>query len=81
MISKKMLTAILAIALCMGLAAPAHAVYDPMEAMMEASRRAVAAAIKAGTIPADATIYDCAYSKDANGVTMPISFLLLLMKK
>jgi uncharacterized protein YkwD len=45
-----------------------------MEAMMEASRRAVAAAIKAGTIPADATIYDCAYSTDANGVTIVVQY-------
>jgi uncharacterized protein YkwD len=74
MIRKKLLTVILAIALCMGMAAPAYAVYDPMEAMMEASRRAVAAAIKAGTIPADATIYDCAYSTDANGVTIVVRY-------
>jgi uncharacterized protein YkwD len=74
MIRKKMLTSLLAIALCVGLAAPAYAVYDPMEAMMEASRRAVAAAIKAGTIPADATIYDCAYSTDANGVTVVVQY-------
>jgi uncharacterized protein YkwD len=74
MIRKKVLTAILAIALCMGMAAPAYAVYDPMKAMMEASRRAVAAAIKAGTIPADATIYDCAYSTDANGVSIVVQY-------
>jgi uncharacterized protein YkwD len=74
MIRKKMLTAILAIALCMATAFPTLAANNPYKALEEKSRQAVAAAIKNGLIPPGTTIYDCAFSRDANGVTIVVQY-------
>jgi hypothetical protein len=63
---KAIVSAALSLALCAGMSVSAHAANpNAMRIMEENSRKAVAAAISAGTIPADATIFDCAYGKGA----------------
>ena len=71
---KKIFTAILAVVLCIGMAAPAYAATNPFAYMEAQSRKAVEAAIKAGTVPAGTTIYDCAYGADKNGTTIVIQY-------
>jgi uncharacterized protein YkwD len=71
---KAFISAILALSLCAGMSVTASAIYDPMKAMEDNSRRAVATAISEGKIPSDATIFDCAYSKDAHGVTRVVQY-------
>lgn len=61
---KAIVSAALSLSLCMGMSAPTQALYDPMMEMEARSRRAVATAIQEGSIPPDATIFDCAYSRD-----------------
>jgi uncharacterized protein YkwD len=72
--ARKLLAAILAITLCVGLSAPAHAAINPYKTLEEKTRQAVAAAIKDGLIPPGTTIYDCAFSRDANGVTIVVQY-------
>jgi uncharacterized protein YkwD len=57
-----------------GMASPALAANNPYKALEEKSRQAVAAAIKDGLIPPGTTIYECAFSKDANGVTIVVQY-------
>ena len=70
----KIATAVLTAALCAGMALPAHAAINPFAQMENDSRQAVEAAIKAGTIPPDSTIYDCMYGTDGNGTTIVIQY-------
>jgi uncharacterized protein YkwD len=53
---------------------PALAANNPYKALEEKSRQAVAAAIKDGLIPPGTTIYECAFSRDANGVTIVVQY-------
>jgi uncharacterized protein YkwD len=71
---KAIVSTILALSLCAGMSVTASAIYDPMKAMEDISRKAVTTAISEGKIPSDATIFDCAYSKDANGVTCVVQY-------
>ncbi len=71
---KAFISAILAAILCAGMSVSVYASNNLMEAMEETSRRAVASAISAGTIPPDATIYDCAYGAGANGETVVVRY-------
>ena len=73
--SKAFISAALSLALCAGMSVSAHAANpNAMRIMEENSRRAVAAAIQEGSIPPDATIYDCAYGKGADGVTRVVQY-------
>lgn len=74
MIRKKICAAVLTIALCAGMAAPAYAAANPFAQMEAQSRSAVEAAIKAGTVPPGTTIYDCMYGADENGVTIVVQY-------
>ncbi len=68
-------SAALSLALCAGMSVSAHAANpNAMRIMEENSRKAVAAAISAGIIPPDATIYDCAYGEGANGATVVVRY-------
>jgi uncharacterized protein YkwD len=58
----------------MATAFPTLAANNPYKALEEKSRQAVAAAIKDGLIPPGTTIYDCAFSRDANGVTIVVQY-------
>ncbi len=72
---KAIVSAILSLALCAGMSVSAHAANpNAMRIMEENSRRAVTAAIQEGIIPPDATIYDCAYGKGADGVTRVVQY-------
>lgn len=71
---KSALAAILAATLAATMSVTANAACDPMRAMEEISRQAVAAAVEEGTIPPDATIYDCMYGKGEDGVTRVVQY-------
>jgi len=71
---KTLIASMLVILLGMSLAAPAYAAKNPYAAMEAGSRQAVEAAIKAGTVPAGMTIYDCVYGMNKNGVTIVIQY-------
>ena len=71
---KKIFAALLAVILCIGMAAPAYAATNPFAYMEAQSRKAVEVAIKAGTVPAGTTIYDCAYGADKSGATIVIQY-------
>lgn len=66
---KKMLAVVLTIILCVGMVIPAHAATNPFAAMEARSYKALDAAIKAGTVPAGTTIYDCMFTTGDDGVT------------
>lgn len=70
----KIATAVLTAALCASMALPAQAAINPFAQMENDSRQAVDSAIKAGTIPAGSTIYDCMYGTDGNGKTIVIQY-------
>ena len=74
MTRKKICAAVIAIILSAGMTLPAYAFYDPYRALEEKTRQAVAAAIETGTVPPGTTIYDCAYGKDENGVTIVVQY-------
>jgi uncharacterized protein YkwD len=74
MIRKKTLTALLTIALCAGMSAPAYAAQNPLAYMEAQSRQAVESAIKAKTVPPGTTIYDCMYGADQNGNIIVIQY-------
>ncbi len=72
---KAIISAALSLALCAGMSVSTHAANpNAMRIMEENSRRAVAAAISAGIIPPDSTIYDCAYGEGANGATVVVRY-------
>lgn len=73
-ILRPFITIICAAVLCVSLTAPAVAANNPFAAMETGSQKAVDAAIKAGTVPAGTTIYDCEYAADKNGVTVVIRY-------
>lgn len=73
-ILRPFVSAVCAAFLCVSLTAPAFAAQNPFAAMEERSRQAVATAIKAGTVPAGTTIYDCEFAADKNGVTVVIRY-------
>lgn len=73
-ILKPFVSAVCAAFLCVSLTVPAFAAQNPFAAMEAGSQRAVEAAVKAGTIPAGTTIYDCEYAADKNGVTVVIRY-------
>ncbi len=58
-----------------GTSLTASAANDPYRALEEKTRQAVAAAIKDGLVPPGKTIYECAYSRDANGATIVVQYL------
>jgi uncharacterized protein YkwD len=47
---------------------------QPLQGTGGKSRQAVAAAIKDGLIPPGTTIYECAFSRDTNGVTIVVQY-------
>ncbi|MDL2232059.1 CAP domain-containing protein [Ruminococcaceae bacterium OttesenSCG-928-L11] len=71
---KKILACCMALALCIGMTAPVYAAQNPFAYMEAQSRQAVEAAIKAGTVPAGTTIYDCSYGADKNGNTIVVQY-------
>ncbi len=71
---KAIISLILAISLCFGLCVTASAAINPFAAMEAKSQQALSAAIKAGTVPEGTTIYDCAYTAGADGVTVVIKY-------
>ncbi len=71
---KAIIGAALSLALCTGMGVSAGAANNTARSMGDSSRRAVAAAISAGKIPADATIYDCSFSAGADGVTVVVDY-------
>ncbi len=71
---QRLCAAIIASSLFAGMGTTAQAFCDPMKTMKDASRRAVEAAIQEGAIPPDATIFDCSYSKGADGVTRVVDY-------
>jgi uncharacterized protein YkwD len=73
-IARAILSAAFAVLLCAGGAYPAKAVNNPFAAMEERSRQVVAAAISAGVIPADATMFDCKFRTGEDGITRVIQY-------
>ena len=71
---KAIVSAALAIALCAGMCVTAYAGNNLMAAMEERSRQAVTAAVNAGIVPPDISIYDCAYGKGPDGVTVVVQY-------
>ena len=71
---KAIVSAALAIALCAGMCVTAYAGNNLMAAMEERSRQAVTAAVNAGIIPPDISIYDCAYGKGPDGTTVVVQY-------
>ncbi|MDL2232163.1 CAP domain-containing protein [Ruminococcaceae bacterium OttesenSCG-928-L11] len=73
-ILRTIVTILLASVILTGTVGTAFAAQNPFAYMEAESRKAVEAAIKAGTIPTGTTIYDCAYGADANGNTIVIQY-------
>jgi uncharacterized protein YkwD len=71
----KAFSGIIAAAMIAGTSMTAYAAYDPFAAMEAKTRQLVAAAIAEGRVPPGTTIYDCAYSKDANGNTIIVQYM------
>ncbi len=76
---KRVLSMVLAVSLAIlmisGTTLTASAAYDPYRALEEKTRQAVAAAIENGLVPPGTTIYECAYSRDANGATIVVQYM------
>ncbi|MDL2232004.1 CAP domain-containing protein [Ruminococcaceae bacterium OttesenSCG-928-L11] len=73
-IARAVAAAAMSAMLCVSLASPVSAAQSLFGDMEAKSRQAVEAAIKAGSVPAGTTIYDCAYGADANGNTIVIQY-------
>jgi len=71
---KKLFVIVLTIVLCAGMILPVHAAINPFAAMEARSHQALDAAIKAGTVPADTTIFDCMFTTGEDGVTRVIQY-------
>jgi uncharacterized protein YkwD len=71
---KKLFAAVIAVVLCTGMGITAQGAQNPFAYMEAQSRQAVEAAIKAGTVPAGTTIYDCMYGANQNGVTIVVQY-------
>lgn len=71
----KVFTAIcLTVVLLVGSIVTASAANNPFAAMEAQSRRAVEAAIQAGTVPSGTTIFDCRFGADASGAVTVIAY-------
>ena len=71
---KRFFAIVVALVLCMGMSTSTFAAINPFAAMEARSHQALDAAIKAGTVPAGLTIFDCSFTRGDDGITRVIQY-------